>query len=184
MLILSVLLLMTGCMTIQEYDSEKLEYEQINKVKQVQSKSKIDPFQSEKTPDFVRVKEEDDVLIEAFRSAPIEHRGVKLEVWIINANNKSTSPKCVTIDWRLQDFTFETSLPYEFLIESNKMIKVGKMTQTIWAFDDVSIAIPPSGYINEMKVRDAEVEKTTNRLTCETLEEDIQTPEEKDTLEL
>jgi hypothetical protein len=34
------------------------------------------------------------------------------------------------------------------------------MTQTIWAFDDVAIAIPPSGYINEMKVRDADYEKT------------------------
>ncbi len=175
--------LSTGCMTIQEYDAEKLEYDQINKVKKAQKK-KEDPFVSEKTADYVKVKEEDDVVIEAVRSAPIEHRGVKLDVWVINGNNKSSTPKCVTIDWRLQDFTFETSLPYEFLIDKNAFIKIGKMTQTIWAFDDVAIAIPPSGYINEMRVRDADYEKTTNRLTCDTLEEDIQTPEEKDTLEL
>jgi len=175
---------MTGCVTIQEYDAEKLEYEQISKVKQSQKQKKEDPFISEKTADVVKVKDEDDVLIEAIRSAPIEHRGVKLEVWVINANNRSSTPKCVIIDWRLQDFNFETSLPYEFLIDKNAIIKVGKMTQTIWSFDDVNIAIPPSGYINDMKVRDADYEKTTNRLTCDTLEEDIQTPEEKDTIEL
>jgi hypothetical protein len=42
------------------------------------------------------------------------------------------------------------------------------------------IAIPPSGYVDSMHVRDAEYDTKTHKLTCDMLEKDIDDPK-KDT---
>lgn len=174
----AIVSLLSGCMTVRDYDSSKIEMEQINKIKAAQAKSP----KVEHTADYVKIADEEDVLIEAIKSKPLMHKGVQLEVWDINANNKSNEAKCVTITWALQDFSFETSLPHEFLVQPNKIIKIGKMTQSIWDFDDVAIAAPPSGYVHDINVREADVIKKSNKLTCEVLEDDIEESKTRDTI--
>jgi hypothetical protein len=172
-LVLSVL---SGCaVTIKDYDAEKLEYEQINRIKKAQS----DPFNAPSTPSYVKLIENNGVYVEAIKLTPIKgHQGIMLDVWVVDAVNTNDKSQCVTINWKLQDFDFETGLPYEFLVPEKKSIKIGRMTQTIWSFDGAAIAIPPSGYIDGMRVRDAKFELSTGKLTCDELEKDIQTPKE------
>lgn len=171
------LLLVGGCtVNIKDYDAEKLEYDQINRIKNAQN----DPFNTPSTPPYVKLIDNDDVYVEAIKLKPIKgHQGIMLDVWTVQAVNKSDQPKCITINWKLQDFDFETSLPYEFLALDKETVKIGRMTQTIWSFDGSAIAIPPSGYIDGMRVRGAKYEITTGKLTCDELEKDIQTPKEE-----
>jgi hypothetical protein len=166
-----------GCVTVRDYDAEKLEYEQAAKIKKAQA----DPFGSEPTPDYVKVADNGEVFVDVKKSTPIiNNQGIKLESWIASAKNNTTEPKCVRIDWKLMDFNLETALPYEFLIMGNEQLKIGKMTQTIWSFSDVAIALPPSGYVDKFNVRDAEIEVKTKKFTCEMTENEIQTPGQND----
>lgn len=176
MLITLLMLALTGCaVTVKEYDAEKLEYDQINRIKKAQS----DPFNSPATPAYVKVAENNGVYVEAIKLRPIMgHQNIKLDVWTVDAVNTTDKSQCVTINWKLQDFELETGLPYEFLVPNNKTLPIGRMQQTIWSFDGAAIALPPSGYIDGMRVRDAKFEIATGKLTCDELEKDIQTPKE------
>lgn len=70
-------------------------------------------------------------------------------------------------------------------MEGKGTLKIGKMKQSIWSFDDAFIAIPPSGYVDTLKVRDADYDKITHRLTCEIPEEKVDEPKkDHDTLEM
>jgi hypothetical protein len=172
--LLLAIIFVQGCApVIKDFDAGKIEREKVAQIKQIQLLKPVP------TPDFVRVADEDGVIVEVIKLKPIKGRaGINLDVWSINVSNKSDEPKCVAIDWKLMDFELETSLPYDFLVLDNETIKLGRMKQTIWSFDDNAIALPPSGYVERMRVRDASFEKTTNTLTCETLESDIQEPKD------
>lgn len=175
-------LFVIGCTpNIKEYDAEKLEYDQTNKLKLAQKKE--DPFRSPNTPPYVKVAEDEDehVYIEVIKLKPIKNKdGIKLDVWTVNAINQSPEPKCVIVNWKLQDFEFETEQPIEFLLKGKEVLPLGKMKQSIWSFDGAMIAIPPSGYVDSLKIRAADIDKDTHRLTCDMLEEDIDSPK-KDT---
>jgi hypothetical protein len=171
------LILLTGCTgVVKDYDAEKLEYDQVNRIKKAQS----DPFNSPATPAYVKLVDNDGVYVEAIKLNPIKgHQNIMLDVWTVNAVNTSDKSQCVTINWKLQDFDFETGLPYEFLVSNNATVKIGRMTQTIWSFNGEAIAIPPSGYIDGMRIREAKYEIATGKLSCDELEKDIQTPKEQ-----
>lgn len=177
MRILILLILVSGCTAnIIDYDAEKIEREQVNKIKTAQK----DPFNNKITPAYVKIADVDDVYIEAIKLKPeINKDELKLDLWAIQAVNITLIPKCVAINWKLQDFDFETGLEYEFLIKPNQLLKVGRMKQSIWSFDGSNITIPPSGYIESMNIRDAKYEKTINQFVCTELESDIQTPKEE-----
>lgn len=178
--ILIIAALSSGCAVI-DVDFEREEAKRIAELKI----AKTDPFKNEPTPDYVKVIEEDDVLIEAIKQKPISGpQGLKLDVWEVNAINHSSDPKCVTVHWRLQDFQLETDLPYEFLINKYETVRIGRMKQTVWSFDDTLIALPPSGYAESVSVVDARFDEKLHSLTCEMLENEIDEPGEKDTLEL
>ena len=169
----------TGCVTVVEYDAEKMEYEQVNKLKYAQQHP--DPFNNPATPPLVKIADNDDVYVEAIKLKPVEGpQHIKLDVWTIKATNRSKITKCVAIKWKLQDFEFTSDLPLEFLLQGREQIKIGDMKQSIWSFDSTLIAIPPSGYVDSMNVRDADIEKTTGKYTCDQLEEDIQEPKESE----
>lgn len=156
---------------IKDFDAEKMEYDQIQKIKKAQA----DPFNNPTTPDHVKVADNDDIYVTVTKGLPIKgHEGIKLDVWNIYAVNRSHTPKCVMINWKLQDFELESPLPYDFLIQDKESIQVGRATQTIWSFDGVAIAIPPSGYVDGMHVRDAEFDEKTHKFICEELEKNIQ----------
>ena len=172
-LILLSFSIVIGCTpNIQDYDAEKLEYDQVTKLKKAQS----DPFNSPQTAPIVKVADDPDagIYVEVIKLKPvIDGHGIKLDVWTVKATNKKPDPKCVSIMWKLQDFEFESEQPLEFLIRGGETLNLGKMKQSIWSFDGATIAIPPSGYVDKMNVRKADVDKITHRLTCDMLEEDI-----------
>lgn len=176
-ILLTLCVLLVGCsVNVRDYDAEKMEFDQIGKIKKAQS----DPFNNPPTPDYVRVAEDSGVLIEAIKLKPITgHQNIKLDVWAINAINSNDIPKCVAINWKLQDFELESGLPFEFLINAYDTVKVGRMKQTIWSFDNTAIALPPSGYVDSMRVKDAKMEDTLGKYTCDELEKDIQEPKEE-----
>ncbi len=92
------------------------------------------------------------------------------------ATNTNREPKCVIVEWRLQDFEYESDLPTEFLIKGGQKLSIAKMRQTIWSFDDVSFAaLSPSGKA-AIKVRDADVNKKTGKADCLPDESFIQEP--------
>lgn len=174
-IMLSLLVLSACTPNIIEYDAEKMEYDQVKNLKAAQKK--IDPFNNPSTPSIVKVADEDGVSIEVIKLKSIKSQdGIVLDVWTVSAMNTSKETKCVTIAWKLQDFEFESEQPLEFLISPNETLKVGKMKQSIWSFDGALIAIPPSGYVDNMKVRKADFEKKTSKLTCDMLEEDVKEP--------
>lgn len=164
--------ILQGCTpNIIERDFEK---EEAQRIKDLQ-KAKEDPFKNQPTPDYVKLIEEDGVYVEALKQHPVKGPGgVMLDVWVVNAVNTAEDPQCVTVNWKLQDFEFESDEPYEFLVPAHKTLKIGKMKQTIWSFDDTFIAIPPSGYVDGIRVREPNVEKLNGKIGCETPEEDIQ----------
>lgn len=166
---------LSGCSSIQvqDYDAEKMEAEQIKGIKNAQRK---DPFISEKTPDYVKLIDQDGIQIEVHRDVYLlGHDNIKLETWKANAVNNNPTAKCVTVDWKLQDFEFESNLPSEFLVKKYSSIFIGKMRQTIWAFDGAFIALPPSGYVSGINVRDPDVNPKTGAESCEPDESNIDT---------
>lgn len=168
------LLVLTGCTAnIKDYDAEKMEYDQIKNIKNAQRK---DPFSYERTPDYVKVLDEDNIVIEVRRDKPLIGReNIRLEQWKANAINNNDESKCVTVKWALQDFEFDTSLPSEFLLFGHEDLPIGKMRQTIWAFDGAFIALPPSGYVSGINIRDADVNPKTGAESCEPDESNIDT---------
>ena len=176
MMACSILLLLTGCVTVRDYDAEKLEYERVQELKKAQ---KEDPFNSPVTPDYVKVADDPDegIYVEVMKLHPItDPHGIKLDIWTVNAVSRSDKTKCVKIDWKLQDFEFESEQPVEFLIKKGETLHIGKMKQSIWSFDTTFIAIPPSGYVDSLHVRDADFDEKTRELTCDMLEEDVDEP--------
>lgn len=173
-LIVPILVSLIGCSaTIRDYDTGKMDREQALRIKQAQS----GPTKMEPTPDYVKVADNDGVIVEVNKTLPIKGReGIKLDVWKVTATNHTSTPKCVKIDWRLMDFNFETSQPFEFVINDHQILKVGKMTQTIWSFDNTAVALPPSGYVNKMDVRDADYDKKTRKFTCDMTDAQIDEP--------
>ncbi len=152
------LLFIVGCgPKIIDYDPEKDTYDHMKNL----SKAQADPFYAENTPDVVKLVKKDDIEIEITKMSPLVGRmGIKLDRWEAKAINYSKQPKCVIVDWKLMDFEYESSYPTEFLVEGYSILQFAKFTQTIWAFDrDTYLALPPSGYINDMSVRDADVDK-------------------------
>lgn len=171
-LIILFYLLLVGCTpNIIEVDNEKLEYDQVHKIQKAQA----DPFISHATPDIVKVADNDDVYVNVVKGLPFLGRNnIKLDTWNIFAINRTEDAKCVLISWKVQDFELESELPFEFVIKSKQTVNVGKMKQTIWSFDDALIALPPSGYVSNMRVRPAQIEH--GRFTCDELDSNIKEP--------
>lgn len=170
---LACCILLSGCApTIIDYDAEKEETLQVEKLKAAQKKE--DPFNNPLTPPYVKLQDTDEVYVEVFKLKDIsDHRGVKLQNWEVFIGNKTDRHLCVIIDWKLQDFELESDQPIDFLLKPKEFLDLGKMKQTIWSFDDVAIAIPPSGYIKEVKTQDSEIDEKTKKYTCDMPEEEI-----------
>lgn len=168
---LLIMLSVVGCTSnIKDVDFDKLEVTQVSKLKKKQTE---DPFKSEVTPNFVKLIEKDDISIEVFKVLPIEHKGIKLDVWTVTAINNSDTNKCIAIQWKLQDFEFESDLPIMFILNSKQKLSIGKMKQTIWSFDEFQVAIPPSGYVENLFIREPSYDKKTHNQTCNQLETEI-----------
>lgn len=170
-----ILISLWGCTpNIMVYDSEKMEHDQVLKIRGVNLSK--DPFDNKPTPDRVRVVDEDEIYVEVHKGRPTKgEMNIELQRWTAIAINKSNDFHCVTISWKLQDFEFESSLPDEFLIQPYQKLIVGQMRQTIWSFDGVGIALPPSGYADGINIREPNINPKTGVVSCEPDESGIQT---------
>lgn len=176
-LLILPMVLLSGCATVVDIDPEQMEYDQIVKIKGKQAAEVLDPFASPPTPNSVIAGRKDHVVVFVTKSTPVKGpQNIKLDTWNVRASNFNDESKCVAIQWRLQDFEFESDYPTEFFIASQKTIDLGKMRQTIWSLDGLTFAIPPSGYIQKMNVREPKAAKskyaggTLEKETC--IEED------------
>lgn len=153
-------LLLSGCATVVDIDPEQLEYDQMVKIKGKQAAEKADPFDSPPTPNSVVAGRKDHVIIFVTKTTPIQGpMNIKLDRWNVRASNFDDESKCVALQWRLQDFEFESEYPTEFFIAPQKTIDLGRMHQTIWSLDGLTFAIPPSGYLAKMNVREADIKR-------------------------
>lgn len=111
----------------------------------------------EPTPPHVVVGEKDGVKIEVHKrkTENSEQYLVKLQTWDVTAINYNHRDKCVTPQWKLMDFKYITDGPSEQFIKAHSMKKMGEMQQRAWIIDGVEVAVPPSGYLYDMRVRDA-----------------------------
>lgn len=172
--ILLSILLLTGCsINVLEYDFEKQEAEQVEKIKQAQSKKK-DPFDSPPTPPYVKIFNDDDVYVEVFRLKDISFRDIVLQQWEVYIKNKNNYNICVAIKWKLQDFELQSEYPTMFLLKPDQYLDLGKMKQTVWAFDKIFVALPPSGYVDSAKILEAQIDKKTNKYTCDMEEDSVE----------
>ena len=58
---------------IKDFDAEKMEYDQIQKIKKAQA----DPFNNPTTPDHVKVADNDDIYVTVTKGLPIKgHEGI------------------------------------------------------------------------------------------------------------
>lgn len=156
-LIVGYIMLLTACSTtnIIDYDPEKETFEHMKNVKKAQQ----DAFYAEETPPHVDLFKKDGINIVIDKKDPLVGRmGIRLDRWEASAINHNNLPKCVAVDWRLLDFEYESQYPDEFLVYGNSVLNFAHFRQTIWAFDkDTFLVLPPSGYVNDISVRDADI---------------------------
>lgn len=140
-------LLLGGCATtVIDYDPENME---------------LPPGipEYEPTPDRVELGDRRDIVVKAVKTEPfmdVDQYGneVERQVWQISATNRNKYyDQCVTILWRLMEFKLYMDGPSEFLIPATETHNVGMMVGQTWKIDGVKIALPPSGYIQQMRVR-------------------------------
>jgi hypothetical protein len=179
-LILIINIFIIGCsLEPIEYDAEKEEAEHIEKIRNAQSKE--DPFNNPLTPPYVKVGDNDEITVEVYKLKEfIGYKGLVLQQWDVFVTNKTEDYLCTIIGWKLQDFELETEREVTFLLKPKERIKLGKMKQTIWSFDEVAIAIPPSGYVENIETQEALIDEKTKQYTCDMPEQEI---DDKDVVE-
>jgi hypothetical protein len=146
---LSVVLLVlfiTGCGTVRDYDPEK---EEIARAK----KHKEDTNLYEPTGPIVLVGEKKNISvivekIESIRDSEFADR----QVWEVSVANTAKEDLCVMLVWKLMDFEYISSEPAKFLVPAHYQKTVGKMISNIWDFNGFRVAPPASGYLYSMEI--------------------------------
>lgn len=155
MKILYVLLLLTtlvGCTpTIVERNFEAEEAAYIKK----HGIAAKDPFYAPATPDYVVAGSEDHVLVTLFKDVPENYRGMQLQTWQASVFNHNDYPVCVLVQWKLMDFEMFSDYSDFTLIPANQqLLHFATMKQQIWNLDGTEFALPPSGYIHSLVVKE------------------------------
>lgn len=110
---------------------------------------------AEPTPAHVVVGERGGIKIEVHKRGveDSEQYDLKLQTWDVTAINYNHRDKCVTPRWKLMDFKYITDGASEQLIPAHSMKRMGEMQQRAWIIEGVEVAVPPSGYLSDMRVR-------------------------------
>lgn len=158
-LILPVLMTFIGCTpNIKDRDFEKEEAEFI-KTHGVAAK---DPFYAPPTPDHIMAGEKDDVRITIHKGSPtlhdandVDHNKIELQNWYAVLTNDGKKPVCVMTEWKLMDFEMISDYPgFVYMSPHSQIITYAHLRQQIWNIDGTKFALPPSGYVEDMDIRE------------------------------
>lgn len=175
LLIPLALLLLNACTpNIIDRDFEEEEAEYIRKHKEF---AKNDPLWQAPTPDNMFLTRVDDVSVTIHKLPPDDKSGIMLQNWTVVVTNHNKISKCVNIAWKLQGFDMINDNPGFQLFERNEAkLDYVRLRQTIWNMDGIRIALPPSGYIQQMEVKDINENPDVEMEVCDfyELDEDIE----------
>lgn len=151
-LILPLLLFLNACTpNIVDRDFEEEEAEYIRKYKEF---AKNDPLWQAPTPDDMFLTTVDNVSVSVHKLLPDDNSGIMLQNWKVVVTNHNNTSKCVNIAWKLQGFNMVNENPgFVFFKRNQSKGDYARLKQTIWNMDGIRIALPPSGYIHDMEVK-------------------------------
>ncbi|MEM2159433.1 MAG: hypothetical protein QXN55_00575 [Candidatus Nitrosotenuis sp.] len=159
LLILPFLLILVSCAhTVVDRDFEKEEAEYIKKY----GVAAKDPFYAPPTPDHIMAGEKDDVRITIHKGTPTmhdsndsEHSKIELQNWFAVLTNDSEKPVCVMTEWKLMDFELISDYPgFVYMSPNSQIVTYAHLKQQVWNIDGTKFALPPSGYVEDMIIRD------------------------------
>jgi hypothetical protein len=153
LVIVSLMLSVVGCATVIDRDFEAEERAYIKKYGEMAAK---DPLYQASTPEHVLAADEDGVRVSIHKGVTeIIYRGMPLQEWYAVLVNDNDYPVCVQTQWKLMDFELVTDYPEAILVQANTSIpNYAKLKQTIWNIDGTEFALPPSGYVQSLGVRE------------------------------
>jgi hypothetical protein len=170
-LLVTSTMLLTGCFTVvdRDFEAEEREY-----IKQHAAAAK-DPLYGAPTPDTVVAATEDGVSVLMYKAAPEKRSGMDLQVWRSSIYNKNDYPVCVMVQWKLMDFEMISDYPdFSFIDAKSTMVNYATMRQQIWNLDGTAFALPPSGYVEKLIIREPNM-NAKNKERCTFNDEEVET---------
>lgn len=155
-----VLAMLAGCTpVIIDRDFEKEEAEFIKKYGELAK----DPLYAPSTESVIKLAEEDGIEITLYKEQPDIYEGMLLDNWVAVLKNKTSENLCVLTLWKLMDFQMETDYADFSYIPANATIYgYAKFKQQIWSLDGTTFALPPSGYIDTLIVKEPNYDKPSS----------------------
>jgi len=152
-LMTSLVMMLVGCATIKDRDFEKEEKEYIQKYGE---RALADPLYQKDTPRMVSAANKDHVTVTLTRLPDGKHpKGPRLQNWVAVVSNHNEVDKCVSISWALMDFELITdNISYVKIPAHGYIADYAKFKQKVWEMNGITLALPPSGYITEIDVKD------------------------------
>lgn len=136
------------------------------------------------TPPFLTIAEKKGMMVFAeknpktFQTNNIDP-AVRQARWTIKVLNETTVDRCVTLEFRLLDFTYISDHPSEFFVPASSAKIAGTMNQKVWRIDGVEFVPPSSGYVKNMRVRNP-VEGADRGSECDFAKEEAIEDDEND----
>lgn len=148
-LIVLSFLFIVGCTpTIQDRDFEKEEVEYIRS-------HGVDPMFAPATKDDIFMGRKDGITVSLHKDTSTYINGVESQNWFAVVTNENDDPKCVAIVWRLMDFEIINDNPELVYIKGHEINhNFTQLKQKLWYLNNVLFALPPSGYIHDVFIRD------------------------------
>lgn len=151
---LACTLSLIGCATVVDRDFEKEEQDFIKQHGQAAK----DPFFAPATPNDVIGANEDNIRVTIHKSKSDKVNGLELQNWKAVLTNDSEEDKCVAVLWKLMDFQLVTHYPeFLYLTPHQQILDYAELKQQIWNMDGTKFALPPSGYIQQMVIKEPNI---------------------------
>ncbi len=152
LLLLLILLPVVGCtpnIVDRDFEAEESAY-----IKEHGVAAK-DPLYAPATPDTVFAGKENNVFVSMYKDKPEDYKGMKLQIWQATIVNHSDHPICALVHWKLMDFEMFSDYPdFTYLVSQQQILHFAEMRQQIWNIDGTEFALPPSGYIDQLIVKE------------------------------
>lgn len=134
----------------RDFEKEERDY-----IKAYGEKAAKDPQWQAPTKETLIAAKEDDIVIVVYKDQPFKEDGLELQKWKALIENKNDYSVCVATYWKLQDFRLETDYPdYIYLKPKQIVYDYAVAKQLIWNLEGTKFALPPSGYVSNMVVRE------------------------------
>jgi hypothetical protein len=101
-----------------------------------------------------------------------EQHDIDLQQWEAYATNDLRRHRCIAVVWRLLDFQFITENTTGVLLQPREFHHLGTMLGETWVIDGVTVAPPPSGYVQELKVWSPDLDAPEDEQCIPVVDED------------